>query len=206
MTTCPTCGEKFSALGKHWVWSDNCIVEIPREKMEILRGILMGDGWVGTSGRVIQAEWACEEYAEYISDELGWVCGDVKERENRNEIYQVNTISHRDIEDVFSPWYSSGSKIWDTSKPLTETAMRHLYACDGHLKVGENRTPAAVITCNNEEDRIESVADWVGNSGFPRPTVHNSSGGTCLYFTTDDTPELLSMIDTVDGYEYKWEL
>jgi hypothetical protein len=205
-TNCPTCGEEYDALGIHLTHSDKCNPEISDRKIEILRGILMGDGWVSSSGRAIQAEWANKKYPQYISKELGWVSGDVKERPDRNGIYQLNTISYDQIETTFSKWYKSGEKMWDTSYDLTNEAMRHLYACDGSLKVREGRKSAATIGCANERDRIKRVIEWIDKSGFPRPTSHISNYGVELYFSTDDTPKLLNMFDPVNGYEYKWDL
>lgn len=205
MTTCIECGKKFESLGKHLAYSD-CTPVPSYKQREILRGILMGDAWVGTSGRCIQSEWKSEEYAKYISKELGWVCGDVKERSNRDNIYQISTVSCDYIEDNFSSWYDSGKKKWNLDIELSDIALSNLYACDGHLKAYGDSSPAAIICCSNESVRLGEIADWIAESGFPKPTPHYSDGSDRLYFPTDDTPKLLNMIDSVDGYEYKWEL
>lgn len=164
----------------------------------------MGDGWIGTSGRCLQAEWSNKEYAKYVSDELGWVCGDINERTNREGVYQISTVSCEYIEETFEPWRKSGEKRWDIRRDLTPTALQHLYACDGSLKVREKRRPAATIGIENESDRAVEIAEWIHESGFPKPSVHSSQSGTSLYFGADDTPELLSEFEPVPGYEYKW--
>lgn len=201
MSNCPECGDSFTALGRHLAFAD-CCPELTHIQYETLRGVLMGDGWIGTSGRCVQAEWACEEYAKYISNKLGWACGEVKERNNRSEIYQISTVSCDAIEEMVSGWKINSEKRWDISDKLSKIAFANLYACDGSLKMRDGRKSAATIRMDNESDRANEIAEWISKSGFPKPNVQ--CDGNVLYFTTSDTPKLLSMIKPVSGYEYKW--
>jgi len=139
---CPDCGKEFSALGRHLAFAD-CSPTVTSYQHDVLRGVLMSDGWVGTSGRCLQAEWANKKYAKYVSDELEWLCDGVQKRSNR-DIWQLSTVSCDYIENNFS-WYSSGQKRWPLNKKLTDDTLKHLYAGDGHLKQREGRSDEIII-------------------------------------------------------------
>jgi len=199
---CPSCGEEFNSLGKHLAFA-NCQPQLSNYQHEILRGVLMSDGWLGSSNRCIQAEWKNEEYTKFVNEELGWVCSSVKQRKYRDSIWQLCTISLDYIENNFN-WYSEGQKRWPLSEPMTDTALAHLYAGDGHLKERDKREPAVVICCDNEADRLYKIAEWINNSGYPKPTPHVSENSSRLYFGTEETYEMLNSIEPIVGYEYKW--
>jgi len=203
MTKCPTCCDNFDSLGTHFRWNESCVKEIEKYEKDILFGILLSDGWIGTSGKVIQGEWACEEYVKYIEKELGWIVSDVTKRSDR-DIWQLCTISLEEIKEIGDKFYEDNKKRFPLDVEITNTIMRHWYAGDGHLRVRDSRKDIMILSCYNEKDRIEKVCNWVEECGFSRPNVHESKRSVNLYFSTKNTKKILTNMDAIPGYEYKW--
>jgi len=72
---CTECGELFQNLGQHWRFKKSHKPEFSDYQMEILKGILMGDGSMERKGGNHNPKFICsmssKEYLKYVDDELG---------------------------------------------------------------------------------------------------------------------------------------
>ena len=69
---CYSCGDRFKQLGNHWRQSGCNYPKISDDQMDILRGILMSDGWLNTgwSNSRIEVEMTNEKYLNYLNNKV----------------------------------------------------------------------------------------------------------------------------------------
>lgn len=226
---CYNCSKEFKSLSKHWSMSTNCSYpNFSSEQIEILTGVVMGDGCVD---RHSSKNWniICSnikrEYLEYLCDKLENFSRQVRvgktakqsaqssrfvdepEQDNYNTIYRWQTISHPEINDKFD-WAVNGNKTFPKNINLSSTVLTNWYCCDGHF---ENPPERIRISMSNESENKDKIESYFADSGLPKPSGYNEinrddgSSRCGAYWTKADTNELFSyMNEPIPGFEYKW--
>jgi len=221
MGICPVCDSSYKHLGKHFALSECGYPEIDSENLEILEGLLLGDGNISepNSGNcVFRVSMINKEFLDWLDEELGWLSTGVKlsktaEQSSDNDlvrngnpddysdVYRLNTVAHPVFNEC-REWYQSGKKRYPKCLELTPRMMEMWYVSDGHLNKN-NQSARADIRVWNERDRPGVVRDIIDKTGINGYRFSESEGR--LYFTVDGTEELINFIgNKTKGFEYKY--
>lgn len=145
-TTCPSCGDEFTAVATHWSRSNKCDHEpLDTKHHEILRGLLLVKGWVATDSQtpsiyvktndVSALRWLDDAFgifsngirqthtAEEVRAGMADLTFDLPEDAEPDPMYQWALMSHPDIEQYAEDWYEvdeSGTR----TKRVPETVER----------------------------------------------------------------------------------
>lgn len=219
---CPKCYGEYERLSKHWSVGSCDYPEITEYQMELLTGMVMGDGCVGTRESVphVVVGMANERFLEWFSDELKWMGYDVhlsmtgeesyekskrndhmtvNKKENFEDIYRMLTPRHPQLKNL-SEWYGSEGKRFPEDLELTPTIAKMWYVSDGGLKQ-TSPNPTVSITSINENHRGEYLCSLFEEKGF-NPIFT----GKDISFTVPESKKFLDWIGyPVPGFEYKWD-
>lgn len=221
---CKDCGVHYSSISHHWSQTD-CSFRILNERQKnILKGHLMGDATLGGRDRESpNISWVMTnlEYMEWLRDELGWICKDIKLKQtpyesknsakesgfDENEdneyktLYQCGTHGHPWFKQI--DWYKSGEKIFPENLKLNSTMVKIWYCDDGGLIWSERANEGhAHIHASSQTQSMNRLVDEFNRHNI-YPTIREGNVG--LDFTLEETEKLLEwMGEPPDGMEYKW--
>lgn len=222
MGICPVCDSSYKHLGKHFALSECGYPEIDSEILEIIEGLLLGDGNISkpNSGNcVFRVSMINREFLEWLNAKLGWLSTGIKlsktaeqssnnglvengNPDNYSDVWRLNTVAHPKFNE-YRDWYDSGEKRYPENLELTPQKLEMWYISDGHLNTS-SVSPRADIRVWNERDRPEVVRGIIDTTGIGEYRFEPSEGR--LYFNKDSTKELLDYIEnTTTGFEYKYE-
>jgi len=223
----------YERLGRHWYHFSDHRPHFTQKEMEVLRGVLMGDGSLATSSvnPHIDIQMINEEYLEYLDDMFGCLSTGVRlektprelAKSNKNEdfkeydnpenyspLYRLRTRNHPQLS-VFESWYDSEKKQWDEGIELTPTVLKHYYACDGTLDERKHPNSSSIrISAVLEEKNRQKVAKIFNDVGLPEPNwvtyTCDSGRKVCsMDWKHDESIEIFDyMGEPVEGFEYKW--
>jgi len=233
---CQQCGNEYQRIGGHWSHPNSSCSHpsFTDHQQEIITGLLMGDGTIGTANKNphIRAEMISPNYLEYIADEFGALGSEVSlkhtaaesakhnrdsgfrpnaEAENYSDLYLWYSMSHPELQ-KFAEWYNSGKKVWPEDIQLTPTVLKHWYCGDGHWanSSSHNRIEIAMA---NEVNNTEKVDQMFRNVGLPAPSNYaiseqqnKSNYLKCnAEFTVEQSKKLWEyMGEQLPDFEYKW--
>lgn len=204
MVTCKGCGEDFSELASHLRYNDCEWPEISNNQRDILLGSILGDGSVDWSGknRRILIRNTNRDYLVEVSEKLGPLSHSItkEERDNRKDIYSLNTISHPEIESIVSDLYSGKEKVFTFFEP-SPTVIRHWYYQDGSYHEGRCR-----IQMVNFSKFEKEITRFFKTSGIGEPYYDTSGGSFRAEFSVDQSKEFLEYIEPEDitVFSYKF--
>lgn len=225
--TCHDCGKWYKKLGTHWSQSTCSYPEVSKRCLDILTGVVMGDGWVDRDKNHCRVcvSVTRKEYLDFLDKELGVLsCGvslskTSKESANlsggseshHKDIYRLTSICHPQF-DKFGKWYSSGKKVWPKNIKLTPETLKNWYCCDGHYKNSSNDN-YITISMSSEKKNRKKVKKYFSQSNIPEPkfnigknTINGKEIDKCIArWTVDESKELWEyMGEPLPGFEYKW--
>lgn len=229
--SCESCDTYYKSLGHHWKENSDCAPELSDEQIEIITGLLMGDGWLNTHGCTpyVATSMISPNYLEFLDDNFGKMGAGVKLRktakesannsrksgfhedaleENYSDIYEWRTLRNPHLSS-FTHWYDC-EKCWPRDIELTPTVLKHWYVCDGSISSNNH----IKITADNESENVDKLVQYFSNIDLPEPTttVYDRpedawSDSQCLDLTwsIDDSKILLDyMGDPLPDFDYKW--
>lgn len=221
---CPSCGSEYEQLGTHWQWNPEHRPTPTQEQMEILDGILMGDGTIQknaghnhirlTSITKDFLDWYDEKMGVFTTGVFDLVSGEEmaahnRERgfrpnakaENYSDQYYVNTRSHPKF-NSYDDWYVGSDKRYPDELELTPLRMKMWYVTDGNMsKRRENHRPAVRIACTNENDRKGFIISMLEDAGFDATWADETN----IYLTVGESEKFYEYIgEPVPGFEYKF--
>ena len=186
---CPVCREEFINMGRHWMSTRCEYPELSERQKEMLKGILMSDGSMqfgeNNNLKLTLTEY---EFLEWFSDELNCICPNryptvhrTSEEAKKNAVdyfgeeevdmdseykeqYLLLTKSHLFLNE-FDNWYNPQKRYPLDELELTPTMAKMWYCGDGCLATHHSGERAG-ISCKNEKDRIDDVADLIRDKGF----------------------------------------
>jgi len=231
---CQQCGNGYQRIGGHWSHPNSSCSHpnFTDHQKEIITGLLMGDGTIGTANKNphIRAKMISPNYLEYIADEFGVLgsevslymtaaesakhnsdngCSPNAKAENYSDVYGWCSMSHPELQE-FADWYSSGKKVWPADIQLTSTVLKHWYCGDGSWNNGGSHN-RITIAMANEVNNTEKVDQMFRNVGLPAPSNYAISeredgSKTCIaQFTVEQSQELWEyMGEPLPDFEYKW--
>jgi len=230
---CEQCGNDYKKIGSHWSHpkTDCSHPEISDYKMELLTGMLMGDGCIGRQSKnpYFQALMIAEEFLEWLDNELGWLStgthlhttaeesakdnrdrnfGPNAKAENYHNIYRLLSRTHPDLSEL-SDWYATGKKVFPDDIELTPNVLKMWYVGDGHY-ADKGTSNHISIAMSNEIDRRNNIEQLFENIGFEvgnwRIAERNNGSKRCsLRFHADESQQLFDyMGNPPDGFAYKW--
>lgn len=222
---CPSCEREFERLGSHWARSMCERPSFSKRQLEILTGLLMGDGDIhgqNDPNPHFRVRMTNRDFLSYLEDRFGVLSTDVfldrdaeyqyrqaaesnhekftvANREEYNDLYGFRTRSHPELHGL-KQWYETGEKRFPSDLSLTSTIVKMWYVCDGWLAEEKNYQPRVMIKAANESDRIEYLKGLFTEHGFDPHFTR-----TELQFTVDETKRLLEWMGSPpSGFEYKW--
>lgn len=223
---CPDCGKEYLVLMQHIRLTSCDIPEMPSRLVEMVTGLLMGDGWFrsnseGCRGSVSVA-MVSQPFLEWLDDSLGIYSNGVRPyrsatdgaesarrsglnpdaiADNYRDMYALNVKCATEIQHL-GEWCAP-KKRYPEDLELTPEMARMWYVCDGSLKWSNSNSVSALISCCNEADRPELLKSLFQPHGFD-PYVDDN--GT-VRFSTSETREFLDWIGRAPpGFAYKWEV
>jgi len=191
-------------------------------RVEMLTGILMGDGTVDRSGTNprLKIEMTNKAYLNYVDNLLGNMSTGVRlvqtseesaermrstefrpnaDSQNYSDVYRLTTRRHPSFV-KFSNWYNSGEKIIPKLE-LTPTILKNWYVCDGHLDKRDNSRPSVIFGITNEYERSDKLEQMFIEQGIDANTTKSKN----LRIGVDHTEKFFEFIgEPVDGFKYKW--
>jgi hypothetical protein len=155
---CPSCQEEYKKLSTHWSKSDCSYPDFTQKEMDILTGILMGDGTIcdkndSKRNPRFRLTITNRDYLEDIKNKLNsLLVKDIRVHRTAEQIskqdmsynksfsnssnpndyktqYHIQTISHPKLS-KFSKWYNTGEKKFP-KMDINSTILKHWYVCDG---------------------------------------------------------------------------
>lgn len=233
-TICPNCDERFERLGSHWVQSDCDYPSFTKEQLDILTGLMMGDGSLNKNR--VNSSVNCRsnefEYLEYLDELFGVLSTRVTVERTAKQLAEneKSTIPNRssnpsDYSDVYvwqtrrhpelsqyEDWYTDEGKIYPEDIKLSPEVLTHWYIGDGTLieLEGDGNFSVKISVCN-ERDNLEKVYNYFRDADLPEPNrSHNfeRSNGTIgchIVWNESESTELMSYMNgPIPGYEYKF--
>lgn len=224
MIECHNCGKDYDHVAQHWAIGGGCSYpKIEKERMDILRGHLMSDGWLHYQGKnpSIETSMTTPNYLRYLHKKfsdisLGVVhhmtaresaaqareSGFIPEasEENFSDKYRWHTTTHPQFSE-FEQWYASGQKVWPEDIEITPEVLTHLFVGDGTYrnKSGNNYIK---IKLRNEIDNKEKINTMFKQSGLPEP--NNWNDGSAVW-NTEESEELFDfMNEAPPDFKYKF--
>jgi hypothetical protein len=186
--TCPDCGEEYARLAMHW--QGPCSPSpLATDVLELLAGLLLGDGYVGGSGpnNHFQLSTRWRPLAAWLFDELGWLASRVTrvehpDRPAPNQQYIIRTHAHPGLT-RFRAWYTEGGGkgrgVRRLPAPedlpagrLTPRAGRGWYAAAGSVAWSDPTyatTRQASFPATNDERAVVTRSFSVSTPGRSRP-------------------------------------
>lgn len=218
---CNWCGNWYKSIGQHWRQS-NCDHPEPTDRqMEIMRGMMLGDGSIHKNGLYFQVEMTNKLFIEWLAGELGYLWthnismtnSGVKSRSgvvqdsNILDIYRIWT--HRGIQKIsgMRSWYENNKdrKLYPDNIRLTPLVLKMWYVSDWTYV---ERSDQDWVILNKElfDNETEMLLkSWFDSFGWVYNRREVQEGCDKFVFTIDSTQEIFDYIgDPVPGFEYKW--
>lgn len=198
--------------------------------MDILRGVMMGDGTLhkkDDKNPYALVAMINEEYLNYLKEQFGELGKDVykkqtaeesaaamrknglrpdAEAENYSDVYRWATRSHEEL-DFFKKWYDEGHKVIPSDFKLTPTVLKHWFVCDGHLRT-EGSYYGCTIALTDQRNNREAINDLFSSADLPAPkwTERDAENKrTEIVWSKKDSKKLLDYMGKAPpGFEYKW--
>jgi hypothetical protein len=213
---CRECGEEFKHIGNHWRYNESHRPTLSKEEIEILTGVLMGDGslYRGSKNVSFRVGNTNIEYLNWLDNRFSHISRGVSlsqtaeslsshdlgsdNPENFKDLYLWRTTAHPQL-NRFRDWYTKNGKTWPENIEMSPNVLKHWYCCDGST----NNNGWIKITLCNEFENKNKVEEYFNKSGLPKPSRWSEGKDIC--WTLHDSRELLSyMGKPLPGFEYKW--
>lgn len=198
-------------------------INVNNYQHELLKGILMSDGWVDSGGEstspCLGINMTNKPFLEWFDGVMGNVATGVrlyKDSEKvRKEVVDRGFMTDKStFQDIFilrtrrlpelqryADWYGEDGKTWPSDLVLTPPAMKMLYVGDGSLATMDRGRPWVRIHTVNEFGNKEKLKDIFSRVGFDI----RFRGDRTLGLTCDDSEKFFSYIGgPVPGFAYKW--
>jgi len=219
--TCFQCGNEYKRISQHWSLSDCSEPELSEKKLEIIKGLLMGDATLANRNKTpyVQCTMTNRKYLEHLSNIFKASSDITKNKtakqsaeEDRNsgfnpkaekssykDVYRWATITRNEYE-RFSNWYTSEGKKFPKNLNLTPLCLKHWYVCDGGIG-WSSPWPSVEFYSKNELHRIEHWVERFNDLGFE--CRKSSEGFRIPHGELDDFFDWLGSVPS--GFEYKFE-
>lgn len=219
---CPYCGNWYKRVSSHWRLGKCQYPPISEYKIELLKGLMLGDGSMNTTDSYFRCKMTNRTFLQWLSNELGWLASDVRKKKTAVEIadgcrnsldrntqakdcvdsYGIHTRPHPQLRG-FTEWYSTGEIVFPTDLQLTPTSLAMWYVSDGGLSWQHERTHIMVRFASvNESERPQSIINMLEGCDF---TVQHGKGSNEFYIPQREVDDFFEYIgDPVPGFAYKW--
>lgn len=218
---CDDCGREFKNIGSH-LWQTNCSYpEISGYKMEVLRGMLMGDASLYRQSKLpyFQVRMVNKEFLEHLDTLFSTLSRGISfERsakeskkalseispntnaKNCSDLYLWRTMAHVKF-NTFRSWYSSGEKQFPHID-MSPTVLKYWYVCDGSL---DSKYGSYIrISAYNERSNKEKLFSLFDSTPI-EPSRISKNGA--ISFNKENSIEMLDwMGEPLPGFKYKWNI
>lgn len=206
VTECPSCGEQYKKIGSHYTLSDCGHPEFTDRQVEILEGMMLGDGWVNhhneTGNPFFAVGMTNYKFLKWLDTELKPHSTGVKNatgsKNSTKDYYKVRTRRNPNLSG-FASWYDSGT-LRLKHVDLTPLSLKMWYVSDGWLSYrGRNGKPILRIGNRIAIDR-DNYFTKLFDPFDVSPSVYEGE----IAFDVDETEKLLNLMGKMPpGFEYK---
>lgn len=205
---CPTCNDWYAELGNHWSYNDDHRPSLSEHQIEVITGLLMGDGTINDQDGIqprFKVSMVTEEFINYVNDEifptLGTGVREVPPGENSVQIqYECATAVHPELEQ-FRDWYSSGQKVFPHNIDLSPTVLKMWWVSDGHLHQYDGHQTYPVITSLNEIENKQKIESYFNDIGI---SIRRFTWKDIVIDHTDTQAFFSHIGSPAPGFEHKW--
>lgn len=223
---CPTCNDEYKGRGQHYR-SSNCGYPEPDETdIDIIEGLLMGDGWLSSrpTNSKLQIRLTNKEFLEWLDSELYEYFMGVRfdrtaeesaenarkyglrenaEPENYRDVYRLDTHCFPFL-NRYNDFQESECQVFPSERELSPEFVKMWYVSDGGLSQVSGKRPYARIRYRKNSENIEEILESFEEVGL-EPYLRSDRTGIC--FTVDETPNFLDWLgEPLPGFEYKWAM
>lgn len=221
MTECHSCGGEFERVGQHYARGDCSFPDISEHDMQILRGLLLGDGYVtrrDTDSPRFSIDNTNKEFLQWLSKELDVptngvrvVKEDIDSDDSKldrlsddpsfADQYRLDVICHPQLTELAS-WYDDGDKQIPSDIDATPTVIKYWYVSDGSLDGA-----AMSFACCNYADQQKAVESLFASCGVDSSdlTWSVTDHSTAVTVLTDAAADLFNVMGRPPkGFHYKW--
>lgn len=223
--TCHQCGNEYKRISQHWSLSDCSEPQLSEKKLEIIKGLLMGDATLANRNKTpyVQCTMTNRKYLEHLSS-IFKASSDITknktakqsaeedrksgfnpkaEKSNYKDVYRWATTTRKELKE-FSTWYTSEGKKFPQNLSLSPLCLKHWYVCDGGLVY--NDKSAIGISLVNERDGKQKINNFFKSAELPEPSHYNESARRCkAIWTKKDSRKLFDyMGKAIPGFKYKF--
>lgn len=231
MRTCDKCGNEYKRIGTHWRHRPSHRPDFSEKQMQILRGLMAGDGSLhkkNDKNPYVVCGMTNNEYLKHLEDVFGSLGKDVVQRqtaeesaeamrrnglrpnaktENYKAVYKWATRSHNQLHQ-FKDWYDDEeNKVIPTDFELTPLVLKHWYVGDGHLQTVGNFFRCGITLSGQRENR-DNINKLFKEAGLPEPIWRERNAEnkrTSISWNKEASREILDYMGSPPpGFEYKW--
>lgn len=207
MTKCPNCGEAKERLAGHWRFCGYPMLST--HQRAVLRGLMLAGATVGGNGknRFVTIGTTHSQLAEWVAEQLDWLCHSVREvagEEERETVYRIRTAAHPQC-NRYERWRklpgSSGRKP-PGDLVLERTTARVWWAFAGGLQWSGPYDSQVVGTFSAARDeRAEAYERVLSDAGYEA-----TRAGKRVQLPPTGVKRWLDWIgQAVPGVEHKWQ-
>lgn len=205
---CPSCGNEYVSLGGHLAKGSSCDYPEPTERQDsIIRGMLLGDGWINhhhdSANPYFAVGMTNREFLNWLNSEMQPFTTGVKDATgsdwSQRDYYKIRTIRAPGFE-RYLEWYPDGEyqRVDVDPDPLL---LKMWYVSDGTLDQRDGRSPYITISTHQDGDR-EAYFEMLFSDIDTYPSRDN---GKNIGFTVEGTKTFFEYIgDAPPGFEHKW--
>lgn len=207
MVQCPNCRDEYESLGSHAALSDCPYPELTDSQKEIVKGLMLGDGWINhhndNGNPFFAVAMVNKEFIEWVNGQLSPLTTGVKDATggewSDRPYYKVRTIRSPHFK-KYLRWYPE-SKYELQEVDLTPTILKMWYVSDGTLNDRPGRKPYLQISTHADIDREA----YFSSMFEPLGVAVSRDSGKEIGFTVEDTEKLFRyMGDAPPGFDRKW--
>lgn len=197
-------------------YSEKDALDITSRQMQIMTGVLMGDGCVkerDTPRPRFVTQMTSKPFINWLSSELSPLTTDVRLFRTAAQSSNIGGGSEGDYSDSyivetrgltqlngFSSFYTDSGKRWPASTDITPLVLKMLYVCDGTVHQHGTDRPAMKIYASEQTGQKKIVSDMFERSGIDITWYDDS-----FYIDADQTETLFEeMGPSPPGFGYKW--
>lgn len=198
MEKCDDCGKSFKRVSGHWARTSCGYPEYTTRQKEIVRGLVLGDGYVETdSAPALKLGSTNKEFLEWVDGEMGNESTGVRfvhVTDAGSDYYTIRIRYNPYIE--AHTWGSNTNNDWPRHMRITPLVIGLWYAGDGHYYEDVGAAEIGVSVSKRRR--------WILESYLAQAGLDARIGKDRMHFRQQEAERLQAYAEPIPGYTSKW--